>query len=417
LKGIYHRPDGGSDNAAIDHHAPLGQTACAIMTTSTLRTGLVFALLQLFFTLTWTVYVIYLPQLAAEAGIAKSWIVWILIADQLVFLVTDWLMGVKADRSARIIGKLGSQIGLITLISALAFLAMPLAAPNGSPLLFLAITFVWTVTSSALRAPPLVLIGKHAGIGEKPWLSGLWLFGLGIAGAIAPYLTGVLRDTDPRLPFALASIAVAVAAWAMAWAERHLSASAPAITEAPEKPLSIPYFLVIVALAAIGYQIHFSLNSAPQYLRYATPAELSQLMPLFWVGFNLAMLPLTWIIRRQGDFKVLAAGAVIGAVAVLYSTQAGALGPLITAQIIAGAAWAAVMFGMFGAATTLGHTGREGFSAGGMHSMFALATMLRILVIATQLNQDKALMQSLTWVPALCWGAAALLLIVRLRRT
>ena len=88
------------------------------MNTSTLRTGLVFALLQLFFTLTWTVYVIYLPRLAAEAGIAKSWIVWILIADQLVFLVTDWLMGVKADRSARIVGKLGSQIGLITLVVA-----------------------------------------------------------------------------------------------------------------------------------------------------------------------------------------------------------------------------------------------------------------------------------------------------------
>jgi MFS family permease len=387
------------------------------MNTPTFRTGLVFALLQLFFTLTWTVYVIFLPRLAAEAGIPKSWIIWILVADQLVFLVADWAMGVKADRSARIVGRLGPQIGLITLISALAFLALPLAAPNGSPLLFLALTFVWTITSSALRAPPLVLIGKYAAAGAKPWLSGLWLFGLGIAGAIAPYLTGVLRDADPRLPFALASIAVAVAAWAMTWAERNLATSAPMETAAPAKPLSIPLFLIIVALAGLGFQIHFSLNSAPQYLRHATPAELGQLMPLFWVGFNLAMLPLTWIIRRHGDFKVLAAGTVVGAVAVLFSAQAGALGPLIAAQVIAGAAWAAVMFGAFGAATTLGHTGREGFSAGGMHSMFALAAMLRILVIATQLNQDKELMQALTLAPALCWAAAALLLIVRLRHT
>lgn len=386
------------------------------MNTPTLRTGIVFALLQLFFTLTWTVYVIFLPRLAAEAGIAKSWIIWILIADQLVFLVADWAMGVKADRSARIVGKLGPQIGLITLISALAFLAMPLIAPNGSPLLFLAITFIWTVTSSALRAPPLVLIGKYAAAGAKPWLSGMWLFGLGIAGAIAPYLTGLLRDTDPRLPFALASIAVALAAWAMAWAERNLAASTPVETAAPVKPLSIPLFLIIVALAGLGFQIHFSLNSAPQYLRHATAAELGQLMPLFWVGFNLAMLPLTWIIRRYGDFKVLAAGAAIGAIAVIFSAQAGGLGPLITAQVIAGAAWAAVMFGAFGAATALGHTGREGFSAGGMHSMFALAAMLRILIIATQLNQDKDILQALTWAPALCWGAAALLMIARLRR-
>jgi hypothetical protein len=202
----------------------------------------------------------------------------------------------------------------------------------------------------------------------------------------------------------------------MAWAERNLAADASAPGAAPAKPLSIPLFLVIVALAGLGFQIHFSLNSAPQYLRHATPAELGQLMPLFWVGFNLAMLPLTWLIRRHGDFKVLAAGAAIGAVAVLYTTQADALGPLIAAQLVAGAAWAAVMFGAFGTAMALGHTGREGFSAGGMHSMFAFAAMLRILVIATQLNQDPGLLQTLSWAPALCWGAAALLLMARLRR-
>lgn len=386
------------------------------MNTSTLRTGVVFALLQLFFTLTWTVYVIFLPRLAAEAGIAKSWIPWILVTDQLIFLIADWAMGVKADHSARLVGKLGPQIGLITLISALAFLALPLVAPGGNPLVFLALTFIWSVTSSALRAPPLVLIGKYAAAGAKPWLSGLWLFGLGIAGAVAPYLTGVLRDADPRLPFALASIAVAVAAWAMAWAERNLASSAPAQSAPPEKPLSIRYFLIVVVLAALGFQIHFSLNSAPLYLRHVTAAELGQLMPLFWVGFNLAMLPLTWLIRRHGDFRMLAAGAAVGTVALLFSVQTAALGPLIATQVIAGAAWAAVMFGAFGAATALGHTGREGFSAGGMHSMFALAALLRILVVATQMNQDKAFMQALTWAPALCWGAAALLLMVRLRR-
>lgn len=384
------------------------------MNAPTLRTGLVFALLQLFFTLTWTVYVIFLPRLAAEAGIPKSWIIWILLADQLVFVFADWAMGARADRSARIVGRLGPQIGLITLVSALAFLLLPFAAPQGSPLLFLGLTLVWTVTSSALRAPPLVLIGKYAAAGAKPWLSGLWLFGLGVAGAVAPYLTAILRDADPRLPFALASIAVAVAAWAMTWAERNLAATAPAAAPAPAKPLSIPSFLAIVALAALGFQIHFSLNSAPQYLRHATPAELGQLMPLFWVGFNLAMLPLVWLIRRHGDFRVLAAGAAAGAVAVLYSAQADALAPLIAAQVIAGACWAALMFGAFGAATTLGHSGREGFSAGGMHAMFALAALLRILVIATQLNLDSGIMQALAWAPALCWGAAALLLVYAL---
>lgn len=384
----------------------------------TRRVGIHFALLQLFFTLSWTVYIIFLPRLAAEAGIPKSWILWILVADQLVFVIADWLMGAKADRMSRIVGQLGPRLALITLFSALAFLLLPFVAPLASPLLFLALTFLWTVTSSALRAPPLMLIGKYAGAEAQPAIAGLWLFGFGVAGAIAPYLTGVLRDADARLPFALASVAVALTAWALAWAERHLAAQAsPAIQTPARRPLPIAAFLAIVALTALGFQVHFSLSSAPQYLRFAQPAELGQLMPVFWVGFNLAMLPLTYLIRRHGDFKVLAAGAGVGAIAVAYAAQAGSLGLLITAQLAAGAAWAAVMFGAFGAAVLLGRSGHEGFATGGMFSMFAFAAMLRILMIATQLNQDAGLQQMLAWLPAACWGVAALLLVMLLNRS
>lgn len=381
------------------------------------RVGIYFALLQLFFTLAWTVYIIFLPRLAAEAGIPKSWILWILVADQLVFMVADWFMGAKADGMSRIVGRLGPRLALITLISALAFLLLPFAAPLASPLLFLALTFAWTLTSSALRAPPLMLIGKYAGAGAQPGIAALWLFGFGIAGAIAPYLTMLLRDADARLPFALASIAVAMAAWALAWAERHLATAAAAAAPEPpaRKPLPIAAFLAVVALAALGFQVHFSLSSAPQYLRFVQAADLGQLMPVFWVGFNLAMLPLTYLIRRHGDFRVLAAGAAVGALAVAYATQAGSLGLLIAAQLAAGAAWAAVMFGAFGAAILLGRTGREGYATGGMFSMFAFAAMLRILMIATQLNQDTGLQQALAYLPAACWGAAALLLVLLLR--
>jgi hypothetical protein len=379
------------------------------------RIGIYFALLQLLFTLTWTVYIIFLPRLAVEAGIPKSWILWILVADQLVFVIADWLMGARADRMSRVIGRLGPRLALVTLLSALAFLLLPFAAPLASPLLFLGLTFLWTVTSSALRAPPLMLIGKYAASGARPVISGMWLFGFGIAGAIAPYLTIALRDTDARLPFALASVSVAIAAWALGWAERSLAAAAPAAEQPAHKPLPIAGFLAVVALAALGFQVHFSLSSAPQYLRFVPADQLGQLMPAFWVGFNLAMLPLTLLIRRYGDFRILAAGTLAGAIAVLYAPQAASLGTLVAAQIAAGAAWAAVMFSAFGAAMLLGRTGREGFATGGLFSMLAFAAMLRILLIATQLNQDAGLQQALTYLPAACWAAAAVLLLLLLR--
>ena len=180
------------------------------MTPVSRSVGIYFALLQLFFTLTWTVYVIFLPRLAAEAGIPKSWILWILVADQLVFVIADWLVGARTDAVSRVLGRIGQRAALVTLVSALAFLLLPFAAPHAGPWPFLLLTFIWTLTSSALRAPPLMLIGKYAAAGARPAIAGWWLFGFGVAGALAPYLTGVLRDADARLPFALASISVAI---------------------------------------------------------------------------------------------------------------------------------------------------------------------------------------------------------------
>ena len=36
------------------------------------RVGIYFAVVNLFFTITWTIYVIFLPKLAAQAGIPKQ---------------------------------------------------------------------------------------------------------------------------------------------------------------------------------------------------------------------------------------------------------------------------------------------------------------------------------------------------------
>jgi len=62
------------------------------------RTGAYLAVLQLVFTLGWTTYVIYLPKLAAQVGIAPTAVIFILMLDQAVFTVSDTAMGIAADR-------------------------------------------------------------------------------------------------------------------------------------------------------------------------------------------------------------------------------------------------------------------------------------------------------------------------------
>src|ERR1700722_14642394 len=89
------------------------------------RTGIYLGILQLVFTLGWTTYVIYLPNLAAEVGIAPSAIILILMLDQAIFTITDTAMGIAADRISRLAGRLGSLVGALTAISCAAFVALP----------------------------------------------------------------------------------------------------------------------------------------------------------------------------------------------------------------------------------------------------------------------------------------------------
>ncbi len=385
------------------------------------KVGLTLAVIQLFFTLTWTVYVIFLPQLAAQVGLAKEMVLVILMLDQLVFLLADTAMGVMADKSARVFGRLGRWIVIITLVSCLAFLLLPLLAAQGPGLqgLFLACTVAWSVTSSALRAPPLVLLGKYAALPALPWLASLSFFGLGIAGALAPYLTVSLRGLDPRWPFALASLSLAMATWGIVWAERSLkqggglaaTTTTPATGEGLAIKPPVAPFLAAMALLGLGFQIHFSLNSAPQYLRFAKPAELEFLMPVFWVGFSVLMLAASRLTTRYGGVRVMGVAGCVGAVATWLSTVACGLNLLIVAQFVAGGAWGIVMMSAFTGALLIGRTGREGLVTGSMFSLLALAALARIALVAAELNKDAQMVQLLAWLPTVAWAVAGVLLL------
>jgi MFS family permease len=383
------------------------------------RIGIYLALVQFLFTLTWTIYVIYLPQLAAQAGIPKQAVVFILLLDQLVFVAMDYSAGIAADRVSRVLGKLGLWILGITLMSCLAFLLLPFAAPQGAAWLFLALTLLWTASSSALRAPPLMLIGKYAAEPSVPWLSALSLFGLGAAGAISPYLGLTLRGVDPRLPFAVSSIALALATLGIVWAERALARN-PEAKAAPAAAKPTPWmltFLLAVLLLGLGFQIHFSLNSAGMYLRHAKPDQLPYLLPVFWIGFNLLILPASLATKRFGGIATAGLGAGVAAFGAIGAAYANSLDVLVAMQFIAGAGWGCVLMSAFAAAIAIGHTGREGKMTGGLFALLALAAFARIAMIAAELNKDASLAALFTWAPVAAWAIACAVLLLLVPKT
>ena len=387
------------------------------------RVGVYLALLQLFFTLTWTVYVIFLPALAAQVGIRPQAVILILMLDQAIFAVMDYLMGQMADRVSKIVGRLSKIVAKTTAVSCIAFLLLPFVAPTGNEALFIAITILWSASSSVLRAPPLALLGKYAARGAVPWLASLSMFGLGMAGAVSPYLTVALREIDPRVPFALASIALLIVTLGLGWAERNL-ANAPA-QATPEPVVTVPtngslgVFLVAVALLGFGFQIHFSLNAAPTFLKFAKPPDLDHLMPIFWIGFNVLMLPGTMLTSRYGGLKVMAAGGVIGAIAAFFVAQATSVAALGAAQFVAGGAWGIVMMSTVTSALAIGQNvrdgGREGSITGVLFSLLAITALARMMIVWTELNKAPSFASIQLWLPVAAWllASGALLLIVR----
>src|SRR6195952_1808507 len=228
-------------------------------------TGVYLAVLQLVFTLGWTVYVIYLPRLAAQVGIAPTAVILILMLDQAIFTITDTAMGIAADRIAPVVGRLGVFVALLTALSCAAFVALPFIAETGpgSQVFFITLIVIWSITSSALRAPPLTLLGKYGARPQVPFLSALAMLGYGVAGAVSPYLGVTLRNQDPRLPFVISSAVLLITALALSRVERGLALQPSAKRSAPAKPLgSVPLvFIASMVILALGYQLHFSINS------------------------------------------------------------------------------------------------------------------------------------------------------------
>ena len=382
------------------------------------RTGVYLAILQLVFTLGWTTYVIYLPQLAAKVGIAPSAVILVLMLDQVIFTITDTAMGMAADRIASMVGRLGVFVGSLTAISCIAFVALPFVAGNGPGAQgwFIALIVIWALTSSALRAPPLILLGKHSAKPSIPFLSALAMFGYGLAGAVSPYLGVALRDQDARLPFVISSVVLLIAALALSKVERGLvqDAAPPATPIEPIKPLSMVPLIFIASLVvlALGYQLHFSLNSGPLYLRFARPNDLQWLMPVFWIGFNIVMFPASTIAKHRGGLIVMGVAGLLGALAVLGAELAGNLSVLIAAQFVAGAAWGCMLMSAISAALAIGETGAEGKVVGLVFSALALATFARMAAVAGGLQKLPEYAPLLHWAPVACWSVAGAGLLV-----
>ena len=270
------------------------------------------------------------------------------------------------------------------------------------------------MTSSALRAPPIMLLGKYAAKPSLPMLSAIVVVGYGLASAAAPYLAVSLRGVDPRIPFVLSSVALVLATFGLAHVERLIASQRLAAPEPVAPASQITKARVVFAIAmivlALGYQLHFTINTTPLFRKF-TDGPLDRLMPVFWIGFNIAMFPATLLVKRWGAFGVMGVFGVIGALAIIAAELATALNFLVVAQFSAGAAWGCILMSAFTAAFSTGENGSEGKMVGLLFSALAFATFLRMALIWTGWHRSAEWAAVIKWIPIGCWAVAGVVLL------
>lgn len=367
--------------------------------------ALVLGGVQFFFTLGWTVYVIYLPELLKGAGIAASWLPWLLMADQMIFAVMDIAFGAVADRVAEGYRKLAHLLLWLTTVSAGAFLLLPMLAGVSSGVLLLVLA-IWVISASVVRAPTLVLLAKRAKAAQHGRLVVWYAGGMALASALSPFLGLVLKGADPRLPFSISALTLLAAVFVLL----RVASSQPA---EPEKdappPLAFSIYLpllLILGLAVFGFQLHAFVNAAPLYLQHAAKESLPWLMPLLWLGFFAALLGVGSLVKRFGALPVAATGILLTALASYAAVSVETLVWLIVMQLLAGAGWALAFAGLMERASADGTRGAEGVFMGSFFAVTAIGSFARIGFATQYLPDLKGIQLAL---PAALLLAAGLL--------
>lgn len=349
---------------------------------NSLSRGLALAGVQFFFTLGWTVYALYLPDLLKGAGLAASWLPWLLMVDQLIFAAMDIAFGIAADRMADTYRRLARLLLWLTSLSAVAFLLLPSLAPV-SPGLLLLVLAIWVISASVVRAPTMVLLAKRAKAAQQGQLVLCYAGGMALASALSPFLGLWLKGVDPQLVFALSGLALLGAVLVLL---RLAPVSPDLEADDGQQPVAFASYLPLLAvlgLAAFGFQVHAFVNAAPLYLLHVGKDSLPWLMPLLWLGFFATLLAVSALVKRFAAWPVVAAGLLLTALASYGAGLGGGLAGLIGLQLLTGAGWAMVLGGLMEQAGVDGKRGAEGLFMGSFFAVLAISSFARI-ALATQ---------------------------------
>src|SRR5215469_8361813 len=222
-------------------------------TVASARWGPVLALagLHAAVSVAWVAYNLYLVELLTRAGF-DAWLATVLLTVE-GFLggLLEPLTGALSDRVPSGMFRRFFLVMGGVLVSALVFLALPLAAVGARPgpaTLVPALLIAWALAMAVFRAPALSLLGRHARPGALPLAASVLTTAGALVGAAALPARAWLLTLGPGPTFAAASAALVLGALAV----RALERREPAGTEPPQRTAPLERWQFHAALLLLG---------------------------------------------------------------------------------------------------------------------------------------------------------------------
>ncbi len=202
--------------------------------------------------LSWVMYRLYLPDLFAQAGLAKSVVGSVLLFEVAIAFVLEPLMGYGSDQLRYWTGTRFPLILGAVLLTAVMFFALPPIArlgPIAQSVLPLA-AVIWAMAMAAFRSPILVMLAQCAIASDLPYAAGVLMAVGALAGRLIPLANDFWLSCGVGVTFAIGSIVLLIA---IAILRQTLPPPAPSATTPPRlNPRHLMITLLRMVAVAIG---------------------------------------------------------------------------------------------------------------------------------------------------------------------
>lgn len=274
------------------------------------------AALQGAISLAWLIYRLYIPKLLGQFGFEESFANGLLVAESILAIALEPLMGGLSDRSRLWATNRFPFITLGVLLSSGLFIAIPTIVIFGDPSVGLrwilpGVMVLWALAMTVFRSPALALLGGYAFETKLPHAASVLMLMGALAGATGTFARDFILKLGPAMTFAIGSFVLLAAAAALRVVDPQAESGLSSSTASPlSAKISLPNLGLVFATGTtltLGTILMFTmLGKAPAQFNLG-------LVAVFSIAHLLTVVPAGALAVRMGNLEAMLLG--VGAIA------------------------------------------------------------------------------------------------------